>query len=346
MMEIAQRIREAAIEGTPLDIRGGGSKSFMGRPVEGEILEIGSCRGVVDYDPKELVLTARAGTLLSEIEHVLSNEGQMLPFEPPHFGRDATLGGTMACGLSGPRRPYLGAARDFMLGCRTVNGNGEMLQFGAKVMKNVAGYDVSRLMVGACGTLGVMLEVSLKVLPIPASSITLAFESDAASALKRMSGLLSQPHPVDAACFHGEICHLRLSGSEESVKHARSQLGGEVLIEGESFWKSVREQALSLFSSAPFLYRIMVKPAAPVIDLEGKWLFDWGGSQRWLASHLPLSEVAMEAEKAGGQVTLFRGGEGRVLPPLPASLLAVQKRLKRSFDPKNILNPGRMYAEI
>ncbi|HQT26742.1 MAG TPA: glycolate oxidase subunit GlcE [Burkholderiales bacterium] len=346
MEEIAGRIREAALEGKPLSIRGGGSKSFIGRPVEGEILEIGSYSGINDYDPRELVLTARAGTPLAEIENVLFEEGQMLAFEPPCFGPGATLGGTIACGLSGPRRPYAGSARDFTLGCRMVNGKGELLRFGGQVMKNVAGYDISRLMVGACGTLGGLLEISLKVLPIPASSITLAFELDAASAVKKMSGLLSRPCPVDAACFHGEICHLRLSGSEESVKHARSQLGGEAVPEGRAFWQAIREQELSLFSSAPFLYRIMVKPAAPPIELEGKWLLDWGGAQRWLASHLPLSEVAREVEKAGGQVTRFRGGEGQILPPLPVALLSIQKRLKQCFDPHGILNPGRMYAEI
>lgn len=343
-MEIASLVREAALEGIPLFIRGGGSKTFLGRSASGTVLDIGGHRGIVDYDPRELVLTARAGTPLAEIESVLSREGQMLAFEPPHFGTSATLGGTMACGLSGPRRPYAGSARDFTLGCRMINGKGELLRFGGQVMKNVAGYDISRLMVGAFGTLGVLLEISLKVLPIPAASVTLAFEYDADSAVKKMSGLLSQPYPVDAACFHGEICHLRLSGSEESVKHARMQLGGEIVHDG--VWQAIREQELSLFSAAPFLYRIMVKPATPPFELEGKWLFDWGGAQRWLASPLPLSRVSGEVTKAGGQVTRFRGGEGQVLPPLPSPLLAIQQRLKRNFDPHGILNPGRMYAEI
>jgi glycolate oxidase FAD binding subunit len=347
-IDLQQQVQQAARDASPLRLRGGNSKAFLGRATEGAMLDISGHRGIVEYDPRELVITARAGTPLAEIESVLAASGQMLAFEPPLFGAAATLGGTLACGLSGPRRPYAGSARDFMLGCRMLNGRGEMLSFGGQVMKNVAGYDLSRLMVGAHGTLGVLLEASLKVLPRPAASITLAYECDAAAAIRKMSGLLAQPYPVDAACFHGELCRLRLSGSEQAVKHARAQLGGEELADGGAFWQSLNEQQLSLFSAAPALYRIMVKPATPPLEIEGKWLLDWGGAQRWLASHEPPAAIRARVAGSGGHVTLFRGGErsGEVFQPLGAAMLALQQRLKRSLDPHGIFNPGRMYAAL
>ena len=344
---LQQQVKQAAQDGRSLDLRGGGSKTFLGRSASGTVLDIGGHCGIVEYDPRELVITARAGTPLAEVETALDEAGQMLAFEPPHFGPAATLGGTIACGLSGPRRPYAGSARDFTLGCRMINGNGELLRFGGQVMKNVAGYDLSRLMVGAYGTLGVLLEVSLKVLPRPAASITLAYECDAAAAIRKMSGLLAQPCPVDAACFHGELCHLRLSGSEQSVKHARAHLGGEEIPDGRAFWQALNEHELALFA-APSLYRVMVKPATSPLEIKGKWLLDWGGAQRWLASNQPLSEIREQVAKVGGHVTLFRGGDrnGAVFPLPDAALLSLQQRLKRSLDPHGIFNPGRMFAEI
>ena len=345
---LQQQVQQALRDGTRLDIRGGGSKTFLGRETGGQVLDAGGHRGIVDYDPRELVLTARAGPPLAEVEATLAEAGQMLAFEPPHFGKTATLGGTIACGLSGPRRPYAGSARDFTLGCRIINGHGEMLRFGGQVMKNVAGYDISRQMVGAYGTLGVLLDVSLKVLPRPASSITLVYECDAAAAIEKMSGLLTQSYPLDAACFHGELCHLRLSGSEEAVRHARTQLGGEQLPDCKEFWRTLNEHELALFTAAPVLYRIMVKPGTPPLPIEGKWLLSWGGAQRWLASSEPLQNIRAQVAKVGGHVTQFRGGErsGEVFQPLSAPLLALQQRLKRSLDPQGIFNPGRMYAEI
>jgi glycolate oxidase FAD binding subunit len=345
---LQQQVQQALQDDTCFDIRGGSSKTFLGRTTDGSPLDVSGHRGIVEYDPRELVITARAGTPLAEIEAVLAEAGQMLAFEPPHFGPGATLGGTLACGLSGPRRPYAGSARDFTLGCRVLNGHGELLRFGGQVMKNVAGYDLSRLMVGAYGTLGVLLEASLKVLPRPAASITLVYESDAAAAIRRMSGLLSQPYPVDAACFHGELCHLRLSGSEQAVKHACAQLGGEELPDADAFWHALNEQQMSLFAAAPALYRIMVKPSTPPLDIEGKWLLDWGGAQRWLASHEAPAAIRKQVASVGGHVTLFRGGErsGEVFQPLNSRMLALQQRLKHSLDPQSIFNPGRMYAEI
>jgi glycolate oxidase FAD binding subunit len=294
------------------------------------------------------VITARAGTPLADVEAALADKRQMLPFEPPHFGANATVGGTIACGLSGPRRPYAGAARDYVLGMTVINGRGDILRFGGQVMKNVAGYDLSRLMVGAYGTLGVLLDISLKVLPRPASSITLVYECDAAAAIEKMSSVLTQAYPVDAACFHGELCHLRLSGSEEAVRHAKTQLGGEELPDCKEFWRTLNEHELALFTAAPVLYRIMVKPATPPLQIEGKWLLGWGGAQRWLASNEPLATIREKVAKVGGHVTQFYGGDrsGEVFEPLSTPLLALQQRLKRSLDPEGIFNPGRMYANI
>lgn len=346
--ELQQQVLQAAQAGTALDLRGGGSKTFLGRHVAGAPLEIGNHCGIVDYEPRELVITARAGTRMTEINSALAEAGQMLAFEPPLFGADATLGGVLSCGLSGPRRPYAGAARDFTLGCRMINGHGEVLRFGGQVMKNVAGYDVPRLMVGAYGTLGILLEASLKVLPRPAARITLAYECDAGAAIRRMSSLLSQPYPVDAASFHGALCRVRLSGSAEAVRHARAQLGGEAVPDGDAFWQALNEQQLSFFTTAPALYRVMVKPDTPPLPIEGKWLLDWGGAQRWLVTDQPLEVVRRQAAAAGGHATVFRGGnrDGEVFSPPAGALLRLMRRLKHSFDPQGIFNPGRLYADF
>jgi glycolate oxidase FAD binding subunit len=346
--DLQQQVQQALQDNVSLDIRGGGSKTFLGRKTNGRPLDVAGHRGIVDYDPRELVITARAGTPLAQVEATLAEAGQMLAFEPPHFGERATLGGTIACGLSGPRRPYAGSARDFTLGCRIINGRGEMLRFGGQVMKNVAGYDLSRLMAGAYGTLGVLLDISLKVLPRPAASITLVYECDARAAIEKMSGVLTQPYPVDAACFHGELCHLRLSGSEKAVQHAKSQLGGEELPNSKEFWLTLNEHELAFFTAAPELYRIMVKPATPPLDIGGKWLLDWGGAQRWLTSSEPSQNIRAQVAKIGGHVTQFYGGDrsGEVFQPLSAPMLALQQRLKHSLDPHGIFNPCRMYAEL
>ena len=345
---LQQQVQQAITDGTQLNICGGNSKTFLGRNPAGQPLDVSNHSGIINYDPRELVITARAGTPMSEIEATLAESGQMLAFEPPHFGSTATLGGTIACGLSGSRRPFAGSARDFTLGCKVLNGRGEILNFGGQVMKNVAGYDLSRLMVGAYGTLGVLLEISLKVLPRPASSQTLMFECRPEQAITRMSALLSQPYPVDAACFHGERLHLRLSGSAQAVKHAQVQLGGEALDDCTAFWRTLNEHELTLFNSAATLYRIMVKPATPPLDIEGKWLLGWAGAQRWLASNAPVDAIREQAAKVGGHVTQFRGGDrnGSVFSPLAPALIPFHQRLKASIDPHGIFNRGRMYADI
>ena len=353
-LALQQQVLDAFQNKTPLAITGGGSKSFLGRTaVHAQPIDISKHRGIVEYDPCELVLTARSGTPLQEIEAALAEAGQMLAFEPPHFGDSATLGGTIACALSGPRRPYSGSARDFVLGCQMLNGRGEILRFGGQVMKNVAGYDVSRLMAGTYGTLGILLETSLKVLPRPAASITVASECSAAEAIASMSGLLGKPYPVDGACYHGDRCYVRISGSAQAVKEARTRIAGDVVADAEKFWHALREHELPFFrhpslSGKARLYRIMVKPATPPLSIEGSWLLDWGGAQRWLRSDEDIATLRRRVELAGGHVTVFRGGDRdeEIFQPLSGPLLTIHQRLKASFDPKNIFNRGRLYANL
>lgn len=345
---LQQQVKIAFNAGAPLTIRGGNSKHFLGRATNGVALSLAEHHGIVEYDPRELVLTARAGTPLAEIEAALDAAGQMLTFEPPHFGEHATLGGTIACGLSGPRRPYMGSARDAVLGCKLLNGKGEMLHFGGQVMKNVAGYDISRLMVGAYGTLGVLLEISLKVLPRPAASITLMHECPEDAAIKRMSQLLSQPVPVDAGCYHSGHCYIRLSGSAQAVRHAQELLGGEVLEKCAPFWHALREHQLAFFQSGKPLYRVMVKPATPPLDIKGAWLLDWGSAQRWLLSDEPVAAIRKCVTAAGGHVSTFRNTaqNDEVFEPLTPALFNIHQRLKNSFDPQRIFNPDRMYSGL
>ena len=339
--ELSERVRQAAAEKRPLRIRGGATKDFYAYKLEGEPLDVAAYRGVVDYEPSELVLTARAGTPLAEVEAALSEKGQMLGFEPPYFGATATLGGTIACGFSGPRRPYAGSARDFVLGTKIINGKGEILKFGGEVMKNVAGYDVSRLMVGALGTLGVLLEVSLKVLPKPAKEITLCFAMPADKAIVTMNAWAGLPLPLSAACHIGGTLYVRLSGTEPGVRAAGAKLGGTFVEKGDEFWRELREHQRGFFQGATPLWRLSVPPATPPINLPGKWILDWGGAQRWLMSDAPANAIHQHAENVGGYATLFRHEKmnGAAFHRLPAVLATLHQNLKRAFDPDGIINP-------
>jgi glycolate oxidase FAD binding subunit len=363
-----ERIRAAHESLSPLIIQGGGSKTFYGNADEGEVLATRKLTGVVDYQPKELVLTARAGTPLAEIEALLAGQNQMLAFEPPHFGKrplpnplplaveganvtpktiNATLGGCIAAGLSGPRRPYAGAARDFVLGVRMIDGTGQPLHFGGQVIKNVAGYDVSRLMVGALGTLGLITEVSLKVLPKPAEETTLQFELDEAAAILKMNQWAGQPLPLSATSWHAGLLTLRLSGAASAVHAAQFKLGGEVLKDAGAFWQRLRDQATPFFDKRP-LWRLAVKSTTPPLNLgDAQWI-EWGGAVRWLASDRPPATLRETAKNNGGHATLFRGNapiDGAFAPLAPA-LSNLHRALKLRFDPRGILNRGRLYPEF
>jgi len=343
--QLADAIATAAHKRAPLAIAGGGSKRFYTGDIAGEKLDVTGHRGIVSYEPTELVITARAGTPLAEIETALAEMGQMPGFEPPHFGTTATLGGAIACGFSGPRRPYAGAARDFVLGATIVNGRGEILRFGGQVMKNVAGYDVSRLMVGALGTLGVLLEISLKVLPKPATETTLSFEMPAGQAIGAMNDWAGQPLPLSAACHIGDTLYVRLSGSGLGVRAAQARLGGAAVGNGDEFWRSLRELQHGFFQGDLPLWRLSVPPAAPTLTLPGEWLIDWGGAQRWIATDAPADQVHRVAARVGGHARLFRDTHRHpdAPPPLPAPLLALHRRLRQAFDPAGIFNRELLY---
>lgn len=341
-------VREAASRGQSLQIRGGGTRDFYGRAPVGDVLSVSDHQGVVAYEPSELVITARAGTPLGILEATLNQRGQALAFEPPLFGDGATLGGAIATGMSGPGRPYAGSARDFVLGIKCVNGRGECLAFGGQVIKNVAGYDVSRLMTGALGTLGVLLEVSLKVLPVVEREQTLVLATDSAQAIVTMSELAAKPLPITAACYHAQMLYLRLSGSNSGVAAAGRQIGGDVDAQGSKFWAALRDHDLPFFDSQAPLWRLSVPPATPPLELEGQWFVDWGGSQRWLKTDQDMDMVRRVAAAAGGHATLFRGGErsSEVFHPLAPANKVLHQNLKRAFDPQGILNPGRLYSDL
>lgn len=345
---IRDRVRAAAAQGTPLVIRAGGSKDFLGRRTEGETLDVSGLRGIVCYEPSELVLTARAGTPLSDIENALAERDQMLGFEPPYYGADATLGGTLACGLSGPARPFRGAARDFVLGVKMINGNGETLSFGGEVMKNVAGYDIARLMCGAYGTLGVLLEISLKVLPRPSHELGLTQELTAREALARMCDWQRLSLPLTGLCYDGVRLHLRLAGTNTAVQAARHRLGGDIEADHAKFWTALREHRTHFFADDTPLWRLSLPPTAVPSAPDGRQLVDWGGALRWLKTAEPADNVFALARAAGGHAQRIRGTDPVASPfqPLSAPLLALHRRLKQAFDPRGILNRGRMYPEF
>ena len=358
--QFTDKIRAAAGERKPLRIRGAGTKDFYGHftPLHlhasglSDVLDPTAYTGVVDYEPTELVVTARCGTRLTDLEAELSNHRQMLAFEPPHFGPGATIGGCVAAGLSGPRRATAGAVRDFVLGVRMLDGKGDDLSFGGRVMKNVAGYDVARLMTGSLGTLGLLLEISLKVLPLPAMELTLQIPLTEAEAIRRMNLWAGKPLPISATCFYGGQLMLRLSGAEPAVGAARAIIGGEEVSDAAGFWVSVREQQHPFFSMGKPLWRLSVKSTTPPLSLPGTQLIEWGGALRWLAAddegEAVQIAVRTAASSAGGHATLFRhaGSSLAVFHPLAPGMMKITRRLKEKFDPAGILNPGRMYPEL
>ena len=343
-------IRDAAASRAPLRLRGGGSKDFYGNEARGTVLDTRAYAGIVSYEPTELVVTARCGTRLSELESVLEREGQCLPFEPPHFGAEATLGGCVAAGLSGPRRASAGAVRDFVLGTKIVDGRGRVMSFGGQVMKNVAGYDIARMLAGTLGTLALIAEVSLKVLPRPATELSLKLEMPLERALETMNRWAGRPLPITASAWHDGELAVRLSGSEVALRSAREAIGGTALDapEAQAYWRAIREHTHPFFAGSEPLWRIAVPSAAGRLRVEGKTLIEWGGGLRWLRSAAGAGAVREVARELEGHATLFRAADksAGAFMPLPAQLARLHRELKDVFDPAGILNPGRMYREL
>lgn len=339
---LAEQVKAAHDAGTPLAIQGGGSKAFLGQALSGEALDMTGHTGIVNYQPVELVMTVRAGTLLSDVVAALDEQGQCLAFEPPAFGASATIGGTIATGLSGPARPYTGAARDYMLGCRIINGRGEALRFGGEVMKNVAGYDVSRLMAASHGTLGAITEVSLKVLPKAKATVTLAFDASAADAVKQFNTWAGQPLPITGTAWTQGKGYVRLAGAASAVAAAQSKLPGEVV--DNAIWGEFAELTHQSVAQLSPLWRISV-PQTAQMPLDSA-LIEWGGGQHWVTSDAPADQIREIASDAGGHATLYRGQTDSVFHPLNGAMLALQQRIKASFDPKGLFNNGRFQLEF
>lgn len=343
--QLLDQVNQALASNTPLRIHGGGSKAFLGREVRGTPLDTRAHRGIVTYDPTELVISVRAGTPLAELEAALDEANQMLPCEPPHLGEGATVGGMIATGLSGPRRPWSGSVRDFVLGSRVITGHGKHLRFGGEVMKNVAGYDLSRLMAGSFGCLGLLTEVSLKVLPKPRLSRSLRVEMPVEHALLKLAEWGQQPVPITAASHDGQALHLRLEGGEGSVNAACDRIGGQDL--DAAYWSDLREQRLGFFNDARPLWRLSLPTDTPVLALPGEQLVDWAGAQRWLKSDADAQTIRSIVSEVGGHATCFTtGATASPFQPLAEPLLRYHRQLKTALDPQGIFNPGRLYSEV
>lgn len=357
LRRLIDRVLAAGSRGAALAIRGGGTKAFYGEAPRGEPLEIGALSGISSYEPSELVVTARAGTPLSELEAVVAASGQCLPCEPPRFSAGGTVGGMVAAGLSGPARASVGALRDFVMGVTLLDGRGEILQFGGQVMKNVAGYDVSRLLAGSWGVLGVLCEVSLKVVPLARATASLCFECDEAQALARLQGWAAQALPLRASSWHRGELRVRLEGAESAVRAAQIKLGGAQLapLAAALWWDSLRDHGHEFFrpseaelAAGQNLWRLSVPPVVAPLDLSGTQLIEWGGALRWWRSAAPAAQIREVAARVGGHAGLVRAADksaGAFARP-SETLMQIHRRLKAAFDPQGIFNPGRLYADL
>jgi glycolate oxidase FAD binding subunit len=357
LVRLIDQVNGARARAAPLEIRGGGSKLFYGEPAVGEPLDVTCLTGIASYEPTELVVTVRAGTRLGDLEAALQEHGQCLPFEPPRFAPGGTVGGMVAAGLSGPARAASGSVRDHVLGVTLLNGRGEILTFGGQVAKNVAGYDVSRLMAGSLGILGVICEVSLKVLPIGAATATLRFDCDSGKALAKFREWASQPLAINATAWHEGLLHVRLAGAQAAVASTCTRLGGARLApeQAESWWKSVRDHSHEFFASVAAgvaggdsLWRVSLPATAPPLELSGSQFIEWGGAERWCKTPAAAGEVRSAAARLGGHATLIRGADrsSGVFAPLSDVSMRIHRGLKQAFDPLRIFNRGRMYADL
>lgn len=359
-LALAERVRSAAAGGQTLELIGHGSKRFLGEAPLGQpwvLSQEPALSGVRALEPSELFVTVGAGTPLAGLEALLAQHGQMLAFEPPCIGGHGTVGGAVATGLSGPARPYGGSLRDHLLGLTLIDGRGQLLKFGGTVIKNVAGFDVSRLMVGAMGTLGLITEATFKLAPLPRARLTLRFEAAQPDALHAMNRAAAEGLPLSASAWWDGSLLLRLAGSEPAVQVASSRLGGEPLDaeQADGFWAGLRHQSDEFFAGAvramqagsgTAIWRLSVPPTAPVLACPGEQLVEWGGALRWLVTPLDAPAVRELAHRAGGTAMLYAAlpkTADAFEPPAPA-LRAVLARLKTQFDPNGVFNPGRLGA--
>jgi glycolate oxidase FAD binding subunit len=359
LQRLVEQVQTARAQQRSLHIAGGGSKAFYGEAGEpaAEVLDLKPLTGISSYEPSELVVTVRAGTPLAELEAALAEQGQCLPFEPPRFGAGeglaGTVGGMVAAGLAGPARAAVGGVRDYVLGATLLNGRAEVLSFGGTVMKNVAGYDVSRVLAGSLGLLGVICQVSLKVLPVPPATLTLRMETDQAGGLRRLNEWAGQPLPLNASAWWDGMLVLRLSGAVAAVRAAHDKLGGEIVDAplAAQFWQGLRDHGDEFFVGAQravqggaALWRIAVPSTAAPLALGGEQLVEWGGAQRWLCTPLPAATVRAAAAAVGGHATLFRALDksAGAFTPLKAPLERIHRELKAAFDPDRVFNRGRL----
>ena len=354
---LVDRVRAARAARQPLDIRGGGTKAFYGEEPQGQALDVRGLAGISSYEPSELVVTVRGGTPLAELEAALAEQGQCLPFEPPRFAAGGTVGGMVAAGLAGPARVSVGNVRDYVLGASLLNGRGEVLSFGGQVMKNVAGYDVSRVLAGSMGIFGVICEVSLKVLPVAPCTVTCRIEADQASAIRRLNEWGGQPLPLNASAWWDGMLVLRLSGATAAVKSAFERLGGELIAPAaaDPFWAGLRDHQDEFFIGAARaveggagLWRLSVPPTTPPLKLSGEQLLEWGGAQRWICTSAPAAALREAAAAAGGHAVLFRSRDKSVgaFAPIQGPLLRIHRELKEAFDPDGVFNRGRLLKDL
>ena len=328
----------------PVAVVGGNTKSFLGGRLSDEPVSMLEHSGIVNYEPTELVLTAKSGTSVKDIELCLKDARQMLPFEPPRFGAETTIGGVMASGLSGPRRVQLGSARDCVLGVRLINGLGQHLKFGGEVMKNVAGYDLARLSVGAYGTLGILTEVSVKVLPIPDKEQTQVIECSQAQAMATVIRFGRRPYPISAAAWVEGALSIRLSGAGNGVESAARSIGGETLADADQFWNSLRDLNHVRFDQEnEWLWRVSVAPTTP-IDKIDSFCVDWGGGLRWVKTDPEDFSLFKLAASFGGHATCFARKRklGTGMQPLEPGILRLNQRVKEAMDPFGLINRGRL----
>jgi glycolate oxidase FAD binding subunit len=356
LARLVDQVQTARAAKGRLRIVGGGTKDFYGNAPRGEPLDVKPLAGISNHEPSELVVTVRGGTVLDELEAALAEHGQGLAFEPPRYVARGTVGGMVAAGLAGPARAAAGGVRDHVLGATLLNGRGQVLTFGGQVMKNVAGYDVSRALAGSMGTLGVVCEVSLKVLPLPVASATLRFECDQAEALKRLAAWGGQPLPITASAWWAGMLVLRLAGASAAVEAAGRTLGGEPIdapLAG-AFWRGLRDHGDEFFATAAkavdqgsVLWRLSLPQTAAPIALQGEQLIEWGGAQRWLVTRADAAMVREAAEKAGGHATLFRAQDKRVgaFHPLAPTAARIQHELMDAFDPDRVFDRARLWPD-